>query len=142
MKIALWLLAFSLMVLPVAVEAQRASTRVVRFTINDEQIKQPFKVVLYAGGKEFEAERTGDGFLIPRELQAEQNIVTKIKVGKYELNFGAIPRDKFELDWQIEIDTKPFSTRRLTRQELKRTRLIYYLRFGGGELIFTLRKHR
>ena len=142
MKRRLLLLAISFMMLFVAAKAQPASTRIVRFTIDNKQVKQPFRVVLYAGGKELEAKRTQNGFIIPRELQRDQDIVTKIKVGKYELNFGGIPRDKFELDWQIEIDTKPFSTGRLTREEAKRTGFIYFLRYGGSELIFNVRKRQ
>jgi hypothetical protein len=141
MKSILWL-AISFMLLSVAANAQPASTRIVGFTIDTKDVKQPFRVFLYAGGKEFEATRTQNGFLIPRELLGNPEIVTKIRVGKYELNFGGIPRDKFELDWQIEIDTKPFSIGRLTREEAKRTRFIYFLRYGGSELIFTVRKHQ
>ncbi|HKO98274.1 MAG TPA: hypothetical protein VJU86_14850 [Pyrinomonadaceae bacterium] len=134
------LLAISLMMLCVGANAQPTSTKIVEFTIDNKQVKRPFQVFLYAGGKEFEAKRTENGFVIPRELRGDQNIVTKIRVGKYELNFGEIPRDKFGLDWQVEIDTKPFSTGRLTREEAKRTRLVYFLRYGGSELIFSVKK--
>jgi hypothetical protein len=142
MKRRLLLLAISFMLLSVAAKAQPASTRIVGFTINNKQVKQPFRVFLYSGGKEFEATRTQNGFIIPRELKGHQDIVTTIKVGKYELNFGGIPRDKFELDWQVEIDTTPFSTGRLTKEEARRTRFIYILRYGGSELIFKVRKRQ
>jgi len=116
------------------------STKILRITIDKKETKKDYRVFVYMKGKELEAKRTKDGFVIPDELREKENVALRILIGKYDLEFGQIPSSKFKLDWTLGIDTKPFDEGRVTDEEAKGIKYVYFLQYGGTELIGKVNK--
>ncbi|GIU83223.1 MAG: hypothetical protein KatS3mg006_2287 [Pyrinomonadaceae bacterium] len=117
--------------------AQSFSTRIVRIEIDGKEVKKDYKVFFFSNGKWIEAKRTPTGFVIPNELRNEEYLTVLISFGKYKLKFSEIHISKFDQNWTVGIDKKPFSEEFVKPEEAKTTKRVYYIQFGGSGLIST-----
>jgi len=111
--------------------AQSFSTRVVGIEIVGKRVVQSYKVFFQTKGKWVEAARTRTGFSIPSEMRTEEYLAILVTVGKYKLIFSEIHNSKFDQDWTIGIDRKPFSDEFVSSEEAETTTNVYYIRFQG-----------
>lgn len=139
-KVNIYFLAMLFVSLCFVVKAQPISTKITKFTIDNKVVKKDYEVFLYSKGKELKAERTKEGFVVPEKLKDQKTIDIRIIFGKYILDFVEIPISKFQLDWRVGIDNKPLSNGRIDSSEAKKVKFVYFLQYGGTELIVQVMK--
>lgn len=143
MKHKLFFLVFFLFF--ITVHSTLGQSRVVKlkFEIDRKPFDCNCSLVLYDGYKEIIPKNVGDGFEVPKEIEYYERIGVKFLCGRnreHKLDFGYIYRSKFQTDWVVGIDTKPFDSELLpTVLPEKEVGVIYYIRFesekGDGTII-------
>ena len=81
-----------------------------------------------------EAKKTSNGFIIPTKLRKNESLAILITLGKYKLAFSEIHHSKFEEDWVVVIDNKPFSGENTYLIEDETVKRVYYTHFVGSGL--------
>ena len=112
-------------------QAQSLLTKVVGIEIDGKEVRKNYKVFFLSNGKWIEAEISSTGFVVPNELKNQEQVAVLITVGKYRVVFPEIRISKFEEDWIVGIDNKPFSEEFVTPEEVKKTKRAYYIKFLG-----------
>ena len=92
-----------------AQNAQSESTKVIRLEIDGKEVKKKYKIFFLSEGKLVEAKKTSTGFIIPAELKNNEELNMLITLGKYKFKVPEIHISKFEEDWVLGVDNKPFS---------------------------------
>jgi hypothetical protein len=116
-------------------QSRPMSTDVVRLEVGGKEVKKSYKVYFLSKGKWIESERTATGFLVPDKLRAEEYLTVLITFGKYKLVFSKIHISKFNEDWIIGVDKKPFSQEFVTSEEARTVKRVYYIQFLGSGLV-------
>lgn len=117
-------------VLPsIDVPAADITTRVIKLQMDGEEIKANYRVFLAAQGKEFEAAVNKDGFVVPAELRDSETIGVRVVIGTENLDFSKVHISKFDNEWIIGIDRKPFSEEFADGTDMTKVKLIYYILF-------------
>jgi hypothetical protein len=105
------------------------TTRVLKLEADGEEMKTDYKVFLSAYGQEFKARLNNEGFVLPTELQHAETIDVKIVIRKEHLDFSQVHISKFDEEWIIGIDHKPFSEELSERRDVSKVGVIYYITF-------------
>lgn len=117
-----------------AQNAQFESTKIVRFEVDGKEVKKNYKVFFRSNDKWIESKKTSTDFIIPTELRNNEHLTVLITLGKYKLEFPQIHISKFEEDWVVGIDNKPFSEENAYLVKIKTVKRIYYINFVGSAL--------
>jgi hypothetical protein len=117
-----------------AQDAQSESTKIVRFEVDGKEVKKNYKVSFRLNDRWIESEKTPIGFIIPNEFRNDENLTVLITLGKYKLEFPNIHISKFEEDWVVGIDNKPFSEENSYLVKTKIVKRVYYINFVGSAL--------
>lgn len=96
--------------------AQARSVKILRFEVDGKEVRTDFKIFLYINGKTIEPVRTENSFSVPAELQGCETVGVRFIAGKHDLSFD-VHMSKFDTDWIIGIDHKPFDTEDLSSDE-------------------------
>jgi hypothetical protein len=127
-KLNLLFAIFCCLVAVNSVQAQDRKVKILRFEVDNKEIKSDFKIFLYTIDKEIEPLRDGNSFFVPREI--DSSIVTvRFITGSYDLLFYPIYPSKFNTDWVIGVDKKPFDIDNASSEEARNLKMIYYLQF-------------
>ncbi len=123
-----------------SVMAQTRSLKILRFEVDGKEVHKDFKLLLYVNGKAIELVRTGNSFAVPTELQGCESVDVRFVSGKHDLFFNAVHISKFDTDWIIGIDNKPFDAENLSSEEAdppgRKLLVIHYINFvpkTGGD---------
>ncbi len=134
------LLAGCCVLLANSAKAQARSVKILKFEVDGKEVRKGFKVLLYIGGKTIEPARTGNSFVVPPEVQGHENIGVRFLSGKYDLLFDSVHVSKFNTDWIIGIDNKPFDAENISSEEPdppgRQLLVIHYMSFvpkDGGD---------
>jgi hypothetical protein len=106
--------------------------KVLRFEVDKKEIKSSFKIILYLNDKEIEPVRDGNSFFVPQEVDNSIVTVRFISSG-YDLLFHPIYPSKFDADWIIGVDNKPFDTDNVSPEEARNVKMVYYSQFVSRE---------
>ncbi|HEX8368489.1 MAG TPA: hypothetical protein VF604_08105 [Pyrinomonadaceae bacterium] len=114
--------------------AQSESTKIVRFEIDGKEVRKNHKIFFRLNDKLVESKKTSTGFIIPAELRNKEYLAVLITLGKYKLEFSEIRISKFEEDWIVGIDKKPFSEEIAYLIDKKTVKRVYYIHFAGSAI--------
>lgn len=117
-----------------AQNAQSESTKIVRFEVDGKEVKKNYKVFFRSNDKWIELRKTSTGFVIPNELRNNEHLTVLIILGKYKLEFPQIRISKFEENWVVGIDNKPFSEEIGYLVKTNTVKRVYYIHFVGSAL--------
>lgn len=123
-----------------SVQAQDRKVKMLRFEVDKKEIKSDFRIILYLNKKKIEPIRDGNSFSVPQEINNSVVSVRFISAG-YDLLFYPIYPSKFDTDWIIGVDKKPFDPDDASPQEARNLKMIYYLQFvshDGDDTILTV----
>lgn len=123
--------AFIILAFAEAAQGRRDFVKV-SFEHDGKPVKQKFKILIYAGGKLINPPRFENAFVIPPEIKHEEKVRVRIFFGKHNILFEPIYLSKFETDWVVGIDHKPFDQEYVNRKDAPYVKRIYYLRFVSG----------
>jgi hypothetical protein len=126
-------LIFLLCLLVASAAAANAQATRVRFRleIGGKQVESHPKIILYAGDKEIQAPVVGHTFTVPPEVEKLQKVNVRFLTGKYDLFFESVYLSKFEGEWIIGVDKKPFDKENLaSAQPRRQIRGIHYINFS------------
>lgn len=113
-------------------QAQDRKVKVLRFEVDKKEIKSSFKIILYLNDKEIEPVRDGNSFFVPQEVDNSIVTVRFISSG-YDLLFHPIYPAKFDTDWIIGVDKKPFDADNVSPEETRNVKMVYYAQFISRE---------
>lgn len=116
-------------------KAQAVSTNILRIEIDGKEVRKSYQVFFLSNDKWVEAEKTSTGFVVPGELKTEEHLTVLITFGKQKLWFPDIHISKFNTDWIVGIDKKPYSDEFIRPEEAKITKRVYYIQFLGVGLV-------
>ena len=101
-----------------------------RFEIEGKPVKVRPKVTLYAEAEKVELGVTDDHFVVPVHLEKTEKLNVRFTAGKYDLFFESVYLSKFEGEWIIGIDKKPFDLENTaSAQPGKQIKQINYINF-------------
>jgi hypothetical protein len=116
--------------LAITVSAQSKSVRF-KIEVDGKPIKSETKIILYFGDEKIEPITSGNSFLLPPQLQKYERVNVRFISGKYNLLFESIYLSKFEGEWVIGVDNKPFDKENSTSAQPGRPiKQIYYINFN------------
>jgi hypothetical protein len=143
-KLNLFFVILGCLVVLNSTQAQDRKVKIVRFEVDNKEIKSDFKIMLYLNNKKIEPSRDGNSFLVPQEIDNSVVTVRFISDG-YDLLFHPIYPSKFDTDWIVGVDKKPFDTDNASPQEARNLKMIYYLQFvspNGDDTILVVNVHK
>ena len=95
-----------------------------------KEINKPFHITFQVNGRNIEPFRFENGFVVPPELAKASFVDVKVTFKNYDLDFSSVSVKKFEGEWVVGVETRPFSAK-FAKEEMirdgKRLRFIYYL---------------
>ena len=100
-----------------------------KFEVDGKEKKQSYKILLYLNNQIIEPLLVDGGFLMPPELKDQEYLDFPFKSARYDLFSDTIYTAKFQTDWTIRVDTKPFDQANVSDEEAKNTKLIRYINF-------------
>ena len=128
----LFLLGWSTLLMT-SVTAQSRIVKIRRFEVDGKPVHKQFKVLLYIDGKVIKPVRIGNGFIVPSEVDHHGNIGVRFISERYNLFFQPVDNSKFDTDWIVGVDNKPFDEENTASQDAdpRQQELvgIYYLEF-------------
>ena len=102
-----------------------------RFEVDGAPKKGHPRIVLYAGDEKVEASISDSDFVFPSSLQKYEKVDVRFISGKYNLLFESVYLSKFEGEWVIGVDRKPFDKDNIaSAQPGRHIREIYYINFN------------
>ena len=102
----------------------------VNFEIDGKEVREKFTIMIYTGDKIIEPCIGEDGFVVPPEVKKYEKVGVRFLSAGHDLYFDSVYRSKFETDWVVGVDRKPFAPENLSSpRSRKKTKLIYYLNF-------------
>ena len=102
--------------------------------IDGKEVKKKYKVFFLLDGKLVEAKKTSTGFIIPAALRNSEHLTVFITLGKYKFKFSDIHISKFDEEWVLGVDNKPFSQEIDYLIEEETVKRVYYIDFLGSAL--------
>lgn len=102
-------LAFCFLAFVGWVNAQSQCVRV-KFEVDDKEVDQEFRILLYVDNKVIEPTRVGKTFIVPPELKDHEKVNVRFLSEKYDLWFESVYVTKFKTDWVVGIDNPPFDS--------------------------------
>lgn len=105
-----------------------------KFEVDGKPVKSQPKIILYVGDKKIEAEISGSSFVVPPEFQKQEKVNVHFISGKYDLLFESVYLSKFEGEWVIGVDKKPFDKDNAASAQLGRQiKQIQYINFNSTQ---------
>ena len=133
MKTAIVTIAFVLGCLYSVVPAQTTHVTVIsRIEVDEKAVTDDYRVIFDAGNYWVEARRTPKGFILPEAVRDQESINFVFKFRKYNLRFSNVHRSKFQSDWVVGVDEKPYSPEIVSPRKMKKTQAAYYIEFLAG----------
>ena len=126
-------------------KAQTQSVKILKIEIDGKEVKQDFKVLLYANGSVIEPMRVENSFLVPVEVKNCKTVSVRFLFGDYNLFFDSVYLAKFETDWIVGVDKKPFDQEYVPRKEARKFKFVYYLQFvshQGDDTVMVVKVHK
>jgi hypothetical protein len=114
--------------------AYSGSTKIIKFEVDGKEIKKDYKVFFRSGDKWIESKKSSAGFILPADLRATEYLTVLITSGKYKLEFSKIHISKFNEDWVVGVDKKPFSDEIRWLIKSKSAKRVHYIIFKGSAL--------
>src|ERR1700755_3278409 len=122
------------------VQARPRVVNILKLEVDGREVHKDFKILLYVDGREIAPARAGNGFIVPPELEGHENIDVRITWDEYDLTFDSVYISKFDTDWVVGVDKKPFDEEN-TASEVppppgKDLAMVYYIDFlpkDGGD---------
>lgn len=103
-----------------------------RFEVDGVPKKGSPRVVFYAGHENLEAAISGNNFVVPPSLYKYEKVDVRFISGEYNLLFESVYLSKFEGDWVIGVDRKPFDKgNTAAAQPCRQIREIHYINFNS-----------
>lgn len=128
-----------------AAHAQLPTVKILRFEVDGKEVKEDFKITLYANNQIIEPLRVEDGFIVPPEIRSCENVGVRFLSENYDLVFDQVYLSKFDTDWIVGVDNKPFDQEYIEPKEARKLKLIYYLQFvprRGDETRMVVKVHK
>lgn len=121
--------------------------RVLRFEVDGKPVRKSFRVSLFDNDKFVDLKTVKDGFLLPAKFTKHEFVRIRFRIGSYDLLFDPIYRAKFETEWIIGVDRKPFDPDNVfvfSAEQAKKTDIVHYIDFepksgDGTKLIVMVR---
>lgn len=102
----------------------------VKFEVDGKEVRQKFKLTIYAGDETIEPCIVEDGFIVPPEIKKYEKVGVRFVSGSHDLFFDSVYLPKFGSDWVVGVDKKPFAAENLpSTRPHKKIKLIYYIDF-------------
>jgi TonB-like protein len=103
----------------------------VKFEVDGKEKHERYKILLYLkDGQSIEPLLVDGGFIVPPEVKSAEYVTVRFLSRRYDFSFGEVYPIKFETDWTIGVDTKPFDSENVWDDEkAKNTRIVYYINF-------------
>ncbi len=102
----------------------------VNFEVDGKEVRQKFKIMIYAGDEIIEPCIVEDGFIIPPEIKKYEKVGVRFLSEGDDLFFDPVYLSKFKTDWVVGVDRKPFAPENISSSRpRKKTKLIYYINF-------------
>jgi hypothetical protein len=122
------------------VQARPRVVNILKLEVDGREVHKDFKILLYVGGREIAPARAGNSFIVPTELEGHQNVDVRITWDEYDLTFDSVYISKFDTNWVVGVDKKPFDEEN-TASEIppppgKELVMVYYIDFlpkDGGD---------
>lgn len=114
-------------------KAQSQSVKILKFEVDGKEVNQHFKVLLYVKGNLIEPTMVENSFIIPPDIKDCETVGVRILSGDYDLIFDPVYQSKFNTDWIVGVDKKPFDQEYVSLKEARRLKSIYYLQFVSHE---------
>lgn len=112
------------------VSAQSKSVKF-RFEVDGVPKKGHPTIVLYAGDQKVEAAISDNSFVFPSALDKHEKVNVRFISGEYNLLFESVYLAKFEGEWVIGVDKKPFDkANTASAQSGRQIREIHYIDFS------------
>jgi hypothetical protein len=127
-KLNLLFAILSCLVVINSAQAQDRKVKVLRFEVDKKEIKSSFEIIFYLNDMKIEPLWDGNSFVVPREI-GDSVVSVRFISGDYDLLFYPVYPSKFDTDWIIGIDKKPFDRDNASPQEAQNLKMIYYLQF-------------
>lgn len=101
----------------------------VSFEIDGKRVEERFKILIYVDGMTIEPLRFENGFVVPAWIKKVEKVRVRFWFGKHNLLFEPVYIAKFETDWIVGIDNKPFDQENVDPQAGKELKVVYYIDF-------------
>lgn len=112
----------------------RAKTVRVTLEVDGREVHQKFKITLYAGDEIIEPRMFGNGFIVPPEIKKHEKVGVRVTSEDNDLFFDSIFVSKFDTDWVVGVDRKPFAVENMISSgSYRKTKLIFYINFISKE---------
>ena len=110
------------------------------FEVDAKPVKEKFKVLLYLDGKAIEPKMCGDSFIVPPEVEGQEDVGVRFLSDKHDLYFDPVFIKDFKTDWTVGVDNKPFEKDNINAERsYDNIALIRYIKFnpkdGDGFMI-------
>jgi hypothetical protein len=113
--------------------AQPRWVKISRFEVDGKEVHKRFRPLLYVDGKLIEPVRVRNSFVVPPEVEGHEYIDVRFVSEKHNLLFPAVHVSKFESEWVVGVDHKPFEKENIASEQpdprAKKLVDIYYLSF-------------
>ena len=101
----------------------------VSFEIDGKRVEERFKILIYVDGIAIEPLRFENGFVVPAWPKSVENVRVRFLFAKHNLLFEPVYIAKFETDWIVGIDNKPFDEENVDPRAGKELKVVYYIDF-------------
>lgn len=116
--------------------------RVLRFEVDGKPVRKSFRVSLFDNDKFVDLKTVKDGFILPAKFTSHEFVGIRFRIGHYDLFFDPVYRAKFETEWIVGVDTKPFDPDIVYDEAAKRADVVHYIEFeskvGDGTILLVL----
>lgn len=125
-------LVFLLIMLSHTVNAQEGSFKVLRFTVDNKEIKD-YSVIFEVEGNELKLIRHDNEFFIPKEITEDEKVAIKFQTKGYNFKFenftgfNATDNTRVKMDYIVGVDTAPFEKENTYKRKARKFRAIYFL---------------
>lgn len=110
-----------------SVNAQKHYIDVLKVSVDDEIVKK-YTFAFVISGKEIIPKRNDNRIIIPKKVTRAEQVGLRIKVAEHTLNFDEIFNfHNPTIDYIIRVDTIPFDSKNLHRDDTGKYKLIYYI---------------
>ncbi|HSS20810.1 MAG TPA: energy transducer TonB [Pyrinomonadaceae bacterium] len=113
--------------------------KVLRFEVDGKLVRKTFRVSLYDNDKFVNLKTVKDGFILPAKFTRHEFVRIRFRIGRYDLFFDPVYRAKFDTDWIVGVDTKPFDPDIVYGETAKHADVVHYIEFeprsGDGTIL-------
>lgn len=101
----------------------------VDFEIDGKRVEERFKILIYIDAIAIEPLRFENGFVVPSWPKNVESVRVRFLFARHNLLFEPVYIAKFETDWIVGIDNKPFDEENVDPTAGKELRVVYYIDF-------------